>query len=220
MLIDALWFCACTFVFCDAIVPLEISRTQPGHFSWGKWAASLHPAYYSVQILFLFLLSFYFMHHTYDTLLQHDNTRPPAACNTIQFLANNNIPNSPLAFHVPRLKPKQTRLERVGDEFEAEWTPLQTCVNCFRHLSRSGWPSKSKWFTTWSSLCLRDAGQLMILEVDTPPTDVHVSKLQNTQWLNLFLDERSVKIINFDLNQLQNEIWWNWILVEFSTIQF
>ena len=42
-----------------------------------------------------------------------------------------------------------------------------------------------------------------------------VTQLQNTKWLNFFLDEKSVKIINCDMNQLQNETWWPWFLVEF-----
>ena len=53
---------------------------------------------------------------------------------------------------------------------EAETTPLQTCVSCSRHSSRSGSPSQSKWFTTWSSPSLRDAEQLLIFEEDKFPT--------------------------------------------------
>ena len=41
------------------------------------------------------------------------------------------------------------------DVCEAEWTHLQMCLSCFRHSSWSGWPSQRKWFTTWSSPCLR-----------------------------------------------------------------
>ena len=119
--------------------------------------------------------------------------------------------------HVPRLKQKQITLRTSWrDAFQAEWTHLQTCESCFRHSSRSGWPSQRRWFTTWSSPCLRDAGQLLILEEDTPLTDTRVSQLQNTEWLNFSLDEKSVKIINFDLNQLQNKMWWTRFLVEFS----
>ena len=62
---------------------------------------------------------------------------------------------------------------------------------------------------------MRDAGQLLILEEDTSPADVRVTESQNTEWLNFFLDEKNVQIMNFDMNQLQNEIWWTWFLVEF-----
>ena len=94
--------------------------------------------------------------------------------------------------------------------------PTKVHESWFRHSSRSGWPSQRKWFTTWPSSCLRDAGQLLIIEEDTPLTDVRVTQSQNTEWLNFFLDEKSFKIVNFDLNQLQNEIWWTWLLVQFS----
>ena len=33
---------------------------------------------------------------------------------------------------------------------------------------------------------------------------------------NRTLDEKSVKTMNLDLNQLQNEIWWTWFSAEFS----
>ena len=36
------------------------------------------------------------------------------------------------------------------------------------------------------------------------PNDVHVTQSQHTEWLNFFLDERSVQIINFDQYQLKN----------------
>ena len=77
-------------------------------------------------------------------------------------------PNFPLAFHVPRLKPKHTHLEQVGETCSRQWMPLQMCVNCFRHSSRSGWPPQHKWFTTWFSPCLRDVEQLLILEEYAP----------------------------------------------------
>ena len=38
----------------------------------------------------------------------------------------------------------------------------------------------------------------------------------NTRWLNFLLDEKSVKIMNFDLSPLQNEIGWTQFLTEFS----
>ena len=33
-----------------------------------------------------------------------------------------------------------------------------------------------------------------------------------------FLDKKSVKIINFDRDKSQNEIWWIWFFVEFSNM--
>ena len=33
--------------------------------------------------------------------------------------------------------------------------------------------------------------------------------------IELFFDQKSVIIINSDLNQLQNKIWWTWFIVEF-----
>ena len=69
------------------------------------------------------------------------------------------------------------------------------------------WPSQSKWFTTWYSPCLRDAGLLLILH------DIGVTKSQNRKWLNFYSDKKSVKIMNSDLNQLKNEIWWTLFFV-------
>ena len=91
---------------------------------------------------------------------------------------------------------------------ETEWTPLQTCVGGSRHLSRSGWPFQGRWCTTWSSPCLTDDEQLLILKEDKPTTDSCVPQSQGTDWLNeKTLGEKTVKIMNFDLNQLQNEFW-------------
>ena len=50
----------------------------------------------------------------YGTVLQH-NARPQAARKTTEFLANNNVQNSLLALYLPRLKPKHTQLEWVGE---------------------------------------------------------------------------------------------------------
>ena len=41
-----------------------------------------------------------------------------------------------------------------------------------------------------------------------PQINVHFPQSQNTK--------KSVKIMNFDLNQQQYEIWWTWFLLEFS----
>ena len=51
---------------------------------------------------------------------------------------------------------------------------------------------------------------LPIPEEDTPPIDVRVPKSQHTEWWNYFFDEKSVNVMNFDLNQLQNEILWTY----------
>ena len=100
--------------------------------------------------------------------------------------------------------------------FEAGWTPLQVCVSCFKHSSRSGWPFNRTWFTIWSSQ--RDSGQLLILEEGTPTTDVYVHPLQNSKWLNFFSNEKNVKIINFNLNQFAKWNFINLIFIEFSNI--
>ena len=47
------------------------------------------------------------------------------------------------------------------------------------------------------------------------PTDPRVPHPQNIEKLNFFLDEEGVKIMTFDLNQLQNEIWLNFFFVFF-----
>ena len=88
---------------------------------WKEWLRFLDPFLLQclkkkekhVFVLFLFLN---FAHQTsYGTVLQHDKAGPHAAHTTTQFLANNNVQNSPLAFHVPRFKPKQTHLDRLGE---------------------------------------------------------------------------------------------------------
>ena len=53
---------------------------------------------------------------------------------------------------------------------------------------------------------LKDAEQLLILEEDTPPTDVRVPQLQNTLGLNIFLGEKSVEIMNFERESIAK---WN-----------
>ena len=56
----------------------------------------------------------------------------------------------------------QTQTNTLGtswtDVFKAVWMPLQMCVSCFRHSSRSGWPSQHMWFIRFSK-CLSDADQ-------------------------------------------------------------
>ena len=47
-------------------------------------------------------------------------------------------------------------------------------------------------------------------------TETRITQSQNNDWLNLLLDEKNVQILNFDLHQLQNEIWWTWFLVKLS----
>ena len=111
--------------------------------------------------------------------------------------------------------------KRTWNELERRvrgWVNAYGIVRAFfRHLSRSGWASQRKWFTTWSSPCLRDAGQLLGLKKDPSPlTDVRATQSHITEWFNFVLDEKSVKIMDFDLNQLQHDMWWTWVLVEFS----
>ena len=73
----------------------------------------------------------------YGTVLQHDNADNASSYadrHTAQFLANNNAPNSPLVFHIPRLTPKQAHLERVGETCSRQSErPCKMCVSCFRH---------------------------------------------------------------------------------------
>ena len=45
-----------------------------------------------------------------------------------------------------------------------------------------------------------------------------VSLSRKIQSLNFFLDEKNGKIMKSNLNQLQNEIWWTWVLIEFWPI--
>lgn len=48
-------------------------------------------------------------------------------------------PNSPLTFLVPRLTPKQTRLEQARETCSRQKEgPLQKCVSCFRHSAGEG----------------------------------------------------------------------------------
>ena len=49
----------------------------------------------------------HFFFFLYSTVIQHDGARPHAVRSTILFLANNNVPKSPLALHVPRLNPNK-----------------------------------------------------------------------------------------------------------------
>ena len=126
---------------------------------------------YCAKIKTHIVLLFYFGHQTlYGTVLQHDNAKPHAVRHNTQFLANNNNVVQILSWPSmsPDLNPNkhtQNLLER--DAFGAERTPRQICVSCFRHSSRTEWPSQRKWFKIWSSPCLRDAGQLLILEGNT-----------------------------------------------------
>ena len=99
--------------------------------------------------------------------------------------------------------------------FEAKWTPLQMCMSCSRLSGRSEWPSQCKRFTTCSSPCLRDAEQLLALEKDTHSTEC-VSLSRKMPGDEVFLGRED---INFDLSDLQNEIWWTWFFVEFSNIK-
>ena len=90
---------------------------------------------------FFFFFLFYFGHQTlHGTVLQNDNARPHAECNTTRLLANDNIQKSPSAFRVPRLKPKQTHLEWVGETRSRQGEcPCKCAWFVSRHSGRSGW---------------------------------------------------------------------------------
>ena len=162
-------------------------------------------------------LLFHFVHQTfYDTVLQHNNARPHQHATphrTSPTTTSKFSPGLPCPHTLTQTNTLETSWRNM---FKAEWTPLQMCIG------RSGWPSQRQWFTTWSSPCLRDAEQLLILEENTPLTDVRVTQSENTEWLSFFLDEKSVKVLNFELNQLQNTNRWTSIsLLSFWTsIQF
>ena len=47
--------------------------------------------------------------------------------------------------------------------------------------------------------------KLLILEEYTLPTNLCVPQLQKNDWFNCFLNEDSVKIMDFDLNQLKKK---------------
>ena len=108
---------------------------------------------------------FYFAHQTlYGTVLQHDNGRSHAARHTTQFLANNNVQNSSLAFLVQRLTPKQTYLERVGETRSRQserpckcaWVALGTKAGVGGHPNAS----------------------------DSQPDPVHASEMLGSNWLS------------------------------------
>ena len=102
-------------------------------------------------------------------MLQHDNARPHAVRQRHTVPCQQQRPKFSSGLRCPQTQiPTNTLGTSRGDVFEAEWTPLLMYVSCFRHSSRSGWPSRRKWFTTWSSPCPRVAGQLLILEEDSP----------------------------------------------------
>ena len=74
--------------------------------------------------------------------------------------------SSPIyVLHISRWVYTQSNTFRTcwTDVLEAGWTLLQICKSCSRHPSRSGWPSQRKWITSWSSPCLWEAEQLLIL---------------------------------------------------------
>ena len=125
-------------------------------------------------------------------------------------------PDSPLAFqfHVPRSN--QTHLKRVGQtcsrQSECPWKCAWVVPGT--QAGQGGHPS-AKDSQRDHAHASDNAEQSLILEEDTCPTDLHVPQSQNNDWLKSFLDEKSVKIINSDLNQMQNDIWWTWFFVEF-----
>ena len=123
----------------------------------------------------------------------------------------------PVAFHVSRLEPEQTYLERVGETcsrhgerpanvrelFQAlqqEWVaiPAQVIYNLIQSMSERCW-----------AVIDSQGGYTL--------ADVRVTESQNTECLNFSLDEKSVKIMKIDLNHLQYEIWWTYNVVEFSS---
>ena len=151
----------------------------------------------------------------HGTVLQHNYVRPHAARNTSQFLGNN-VQISPQAFHVVRLKPKQTRLEQIGETCLRQGEHPANVHELFQAL-------KQEWVAILAQVIhnlIQSMPKRCWVVIDSrgehPPTDVGVTQWHNTEWWNFFLDEKSVKIINFDLNQLQNEIWCTRFLVEFS----
>ena len=81
--------------------------------------------------------------------------------------------NFTLAFHGSIYTQSNTFGTIWTDVLEAEQMPLQRCRSCSRHPSRSGWPSKRKWFTAWPRPFLRDAKQLLYVRL------VHTSFWKN-----------------------------------------
>ena len=112
---------------------------------------------------------FYFSHQTlFGTVLQHDYDRPmqhaaphsSSPTTTCKILSWSSVSTD--------LNPNKHTWNELERCAWGRVSALQMCVSCFRHSSRIGWPSQHRWFKTWSSPCLRDAGQLLILEEDTP----------------------------------------------------
>ena len=185
----------------------------------------------------MFLL-FYFEHQTLNgTVRPHDNARPHAARNTTQFLANNIVQSSPLVFLVPRLEPKQTHLERVGETcsrqskrpWKCAWVvsgtqagvgghpnacelqpdPIHTCgmlgSNWFSRRTHSlllcvslSLKLSSNWTFSWTRRVLKSW------------TSIRIQPWHNLLWLT------KLKTPTKCQNQLQNQIWWTWMLVVFS----
>ena len=165
----------------------------------------------------LLLLLFYFGHQTLYGVFQPDSARPDAARHTTQFLANNNdvqiFPGCP-CLHVHQSNTFRTSWTEM---VEVQWTPCKrvwvvpgTQEGVSSHSSASD--------STPDPICEMLSGCWFSRR--TSPTDLRVARSKNTDWLNFLLDEKSVKIMNFDLNQLQNEIWWTWfLLLNFRTFE-
>ena len=125
-------------------------------------------------------------------------------------LRQQQCPNSPLAFHVPRYKPKQT------NTLGTSWRET-----CSRQSER---PCKCAWVVlgTQAGVGVHPSAG------DSQPDWVNAKKMLSSYWIsrrthpllmcvslsrkipsdNFFFDERNDKVMNFDLNQVQNEIWW------------
>ena len=130
-------------------------------------------------------------------------------------------PNSPLlalASQVPRYKANQTHFGWVG----------QTCSRQSEHPCKFTWvvpgtpagggghPSASD--SQPDPVCAQQMlSTYWFSRTHLLPICVSLSQKILTDW-TVFLYKKSVKIINFDLNQLQNKIWWIWFFAELLNI--
>ena len=205
----------------DAVSIINIlNKASPFQFIFCKQYIVLNKG----KCFFLFaggggVLLFYFAYQTlYCTVLQH-NARSHTAHNTAQFLANNNIHNSPWEFQVAGLTPKRTHLERVRqvclrqsqDRCKCVWIVSGTQAGTGGHPSASNLQPDP--VHAWDML----SSYWFLRRTHPELVSLSVIQLQNTEQPNFFLDEKSVKIIDSDLSQLQNKIWSTWFLAEFSS---
>ena len=138
----------------------------------------------------MYFLLFCFGHETlYGVVFRHDNARPHAARHNTQFLANSYVQIYPWPPLSPDFNPNKLSMNKLERRVRGRVNAPANVRELFQALKQEWVAIPTKVIHNLIQTVPERCWAVIDSREDTPPTDGNATQSQNTEWLNLFMDE-------------------------------